>query len=294
VSERGDTNAPRGAWEDPRRVLSRHGLRPKRAFSQNFLVSKAIVERIAGALAPAPGEPVVELGPGLGTLTGALLHAGARVVAIERDRDMIAVLRAEFDGRSLDVREGDATCFDYAALAAEQGARAVAVTGNLPYAVTGAILRNLVAANRAVSRAVLMVQREVRDRLLATPGTGAYGALTVFVQSAFDLRPVTLVPAGAFHPPPKVDSAVVAFRPRAEPRAVETDAFRAVVRAAFDARRKTLRNALVRALGTDAAAAALAETGIDGARRGETLSVEEFAALAGAAERAVAFSERTR
>jgi 16S rRNA (adenine1518-N6/adenine1519-N6)-dimethyltransferase len=270
------------AWEDPRRVLARHGLRPKRAFSQNFLVSRAAVERIAAAVGPAPGELVVELGPGLGTLTAALARAGARVLALERDSDMIAVVRAELGRAGVEVREGDATAVDYAALAAERGVPAVAVAGNLPYAITGAILRDLVASRRAVSRAVIMVQREVRDRLVAAPGTAAYGAVTVFVQAAYAVRPVALVPAGAFHPPPKVDSAVVALVPHAAPRAEENEAFREVVRAAFDARRKTLRNALARAMGAEAADRALAAAGVDGGRRGETLSVEEFAALAAA------------
>lgn len=269
-------------WEDPRRVLARHGLAPKRAFSQNFLVSRSAVEAIARATVTRPGETVIELGPGLGTLTGELLRTGARVIAVERDRDMIAVLRAEYPGAPLEIVEGDAADVDLMALA---GGEKVALAGNLPYAITGGILRNLCERHQAISRAVVMIQKEVRDRLLAAPGTGEYGALTVFVQARFDVRSVVKVPAGAFHPPPKVDSAVVALVPRAVPRAEETDAFREVVRASFAARRKTLRNALVQAFGAERSDRALASAGIDGKRRGETLSVEEFAALAGAIER---------
>jgi len=268
-------------WEDPRRVLARHGLAPKRSFSQNFLISESAVTRIAEAVAPSPGERVVELGPGLGTLTGALLRAGADVVAVEQDRAMIAVLAAEFPTPRLRVREGDAATLDYAALTAELGVARIAVAGNLPYAVTGGILRTLTHARALLSRAVVMVQREVRDRLLAAPGTGEYGALTVFVQGAFTVTPVVNVPPGAFHPAPKVASAVVKLVPLAVPRAEETPALRAVVRAVFDARRKTLRNALGRAFGSDAATRALDALGIDPQRRGETLSVEQFAALAG-------------
>lgn len=256
-------------------MLRRHGLTAKRAFSQNFLVARSVVERIAGALAPRAGELTVELGPGLGTLTAALVRAGARVLAIERDRDMLAVLREELRGvEGLELREGDAATVDLGALAAEHGP--VAVVGNLPYAITGAILRNLVEQRASLSRAVVMVQREVRDRLIAQPSTKAYGGLTVFVQAAFDVDPVLRVPAGAFHPPPKVESAVVRLVPRAVPRAEETEAFREVVHAAFGARRKTLRNAL-KQIGAEAA---LERAGIDGGRRGETLSVEELAALA--------------
>jgi 16S rRNA (adenine1518-N6/adenine1519-N6)-dimethyltransferase len=268
------------AWEDPRRVLARHGLAPKRSYSQNFLISESAVLRIAEAVAPAPGERVVELGPGLGTLTGALLRAGADVVAIEQDRAMIAVLAAEFPTPRLRVREGDAATVDYAALAAELGVSQLAVAGNLPYAVTGGILRTLTLARAQLSRAVVMVQREVRDRLLAAPGTGEYGALTVFVQGAFAVTPVVSVPPGAFHPAPKVASAVVKLVPLAVPRAEETPALRSVVRAVFDARRKTLRNALGRVYGSARALHALDALRVDPQRRGETLAVEQFAALA--------------
>ncbi len=271
------------AWEDPRKALARHGLAPKRSFSQNFLVSRHVVEGIARAVAPAAGETVVELGPGLGTLTAALLRAGAKVLAFERDRDMIAVLRADLGAYPhLEVREGDAATVALGELATEGR---IALAGNLPYAVTGGILRNLCDQAEHVSRAVVMVQKEVRDRLLAAPGTAEYGALTVFIQARFDVRSVLRVPAGSFHPPPKVESAVVCLAPHAVPRADETEAFRQVVRGAFQARRKTLRNALVQVFGAAHATASLDAAGIDGARRGETLSVEEFSRLALAAER---------
>lgn len=274
-------------WEDPRRVLARHGLTPKRAFSQNFLISESAVTRIAAAVAPALGERVLELGPGLGTLTGALLRAGADVVAIERDRGMIAVLAAEMPRARVRVIEGDAAEVDYAALATELCAEdtssaQLAVTGNLPYAVTGGILRNLTAARLHLSRAVVMVQREVRDRMLAEPGTSEYGALTVFVQGAFAVTPVLAVPPGAFFPAPKVASAVVKLVPHAVPRALETPALRRLVRAIFDARRKTLRNALGRVYGQRCADDALDALGLDPQLRGETLGVEQMAALADA------------
>ncbi len=268
-------------WEDPRRVLRRHGLTPKRNFSQSFLVSRHAVERIVAALAPSPDELTVELGPGLGTLTGELLRAGARVVAIERDRDMLAVLGRELGHlEALELREGDAAEVDLGELA---GGGRVALAGNLPYAITGPILRNLGRHPKALRRAVIMVQREVRDRLLATPGNKTWGAPSVFVQAAFEVSAVVKVPAGAFHPPPRVESAVIRLDPRPVPRAEETPAFRSVVKAAFGQRRKTLRNAL-RSLGGDVAAA-FEQTGLDPKRRGETLSIEEFADLARAWER---------
>ncbi len=273
-------------WEDPRRVLARHGLVAKKRFSQNFLVARSVIERIVGALALRPEETVVELGAGLGTLTGALLATGARVVAVDLDRDMLEVLRAELGTRPrLAIVAADATEVDLHALGAEAGGR-VAVTGNLPYSATGAILRHLCASHASVGRAVLMVQREVRDRLLAEPGTRAWGALTVFTRNVYEVRSVCLVPAGAFHPAPRVQSAVFSLTPRSSPVARESPAFVAIVRGCFEARRKTLRNSLLLAL-DDAARidSVLAEVGIDGRRRGETLAIEELDALARAWER---------
>jgi 16S rRNA (adenine1518-N6/adenine1519-N6)-dimethyltransferase len=272
-------------WEDPRRVLSRHGLAPKRGFSQNFLVSKHVVDEIVAAVAPAHEELVVELGPGLGTLTAALLRAGARVLAIDADRDMLAVLERELGQvPTFSARHGDATEVVLADLT-PQGR--VAVAGNLPYSVTGGIFRNLVAQHQHVGRAVLMVQREVRDRLVAKEGTKAYGALTVFTRAVFDVSSVCLVPAGSFHPPPRVDSAVVELRPRTTPIDAADKNFERTVRASFEARRKTLRNALLRIQPASQVDAALAAVGIDGGRRGETLSVEEFQHLAQALKRAL-------
>ena len=143
-------------FEDPRRALARHGLSPKRSFSQNFLIARSVVEAIAEASAPATGLHVIELGPGVGTLTAALLRRGARVTAVERDRDMIAVLRADFQDQDLTIVEGDAAKVDLGALA---GSDRATVVGNLPYAVTGAILRNVIAHRTHVSRAVVMVQK---------------------------------------------------------------------------------------------------------------------------------------
>jgi 16S rRNA (adenine1518-N6/adenine1519-N6)-dimethyltransferase len=265
-------------------VLARHGLAPKRGFSQNFLTARSVVERIVAALAPAPGELVVELGPGLGTLTAALLRGGAHVVAVDADRDMLRVLEQELGQvTGFSARFGDATEVDLGELA---GGRRVAVAGNLPYAVTGAIFRRVVAQHAQVNRAVFMVQREVRERLLAEPGTKEYGALTVFTRAVYDARPVCIVPPGAFHPAPRVESAVVQLTPRSAPIDVGRPCFERSVRAAFEARRKTLRNALLRAYPAEQVDAGLAAAGIDGKRRGETLSPEEFEQLGRALEAA--------
>ncbi len=266
---------------DPRTVLARHGLRPKHSFGQNFLVAQAIVEKIAALCAPNPGARVIEIGAGLGTLTAALLARGAHVVAIERDRELLPVLREEVPGAEL--LEADAASVDLPALLGDTGERVVA--GNLPYQITGRLLEMTVPVAPQIARAVFMVQKEVADRLASPPGGDAYGQLSVFVQAAFAVERALIVRAGCFHPAPRVDSAVVVLRPLPTPRALETDAFRNVVHAAFGARRKTLKNALASLMQDEGARERVAATKIDLGRRGETLSVEEFAALAAAVDR---------
>ncbi|HKU40362.1 MAG TPA: 16S rRNA (adenine(1518)-N(6)/adenine(1519)-N(6))-dimethyltransferase RsmA [Polyangiales bacterium] len=269
------------SFEDPRRVLKRHGLWAKRSYSQNFLVSERAVAAIAEACALAADTPVIELGAGCGTLTFALAERSAHVIAIERDPDMLRVLEAERGERAVELVPGDAKQIDFAEYARRYGRRVV-VAGNLPYAITGAIFRNLVAQAESVERAVFMVQREVRDRLVAEPDSGEYGALTIFTAQRFAIATVLHLPRTAFHPPPKVTSSVVALTPLAAPRAPLTPEFETLVRAAFQARRKTLRNALAQSLGAEPTQRALQAAGIDGQRRGETLSIEEFGALAAA------------
>jgi 16S rRNA (adenine1518-N6/adenine1519-N6)-dimethyltransferase len=264
---------------DARDLLRKYDLLPKRSFSQNFLIQPGAIAQIADAVA-ALGDQVVELGPGLGALTHALLARGCSVLAVELDRDMVHVLREEFaEQERLELRQGDAAEVDLDAYSRACGTKLV-VTGNLPYQATGAILRRVVAHRVALRGAVLMVQREVRDRLIAEPATKEYGALTIFTRAGFEIETVCRLRPGSFYPAPKVESAVVRLLPREAALAEETDSFQAVVRAAFQMRRKTLRNAL-RALGDpDRADRALGIAGIDPARRGETLSIDEFARLA--------------
>jgi 16S rRNA (adenine1518-N6/adenine1519-N6)-dimethyltransferase len=272
---------------DARTQLARHGLRPKRSFGQNFLVNEGVLRRIAELCAPTEGTFTVEIGAGLGALTSALLDRGGPVVAIERDRELLPVLRETFadelaDGR-LSLIEDDAAAVDYGALLAARPAPRT-ICGNLPYQITGRLIERATGLARSIDRAVFMVQREVADRLVAEPGSEAYGQPTVFAQAAFVVERAIIVKSGSFHPRPEVDSAVVTLTPRPTPRALETEAFRAVVHAAFGARRKTLRNALSSISKEESMRAAFEATGIDLGRRGETLSVEEFDVLARAVE----------
>jgi 16S rRNA (adenine1518-N6/adenine1519-N6)-dimethyltransferase len=276
---------------DPRAVLREAGLRPKKGFGQNFLVSDGIARAIARACVPddeVGRARVVEIGAGTGALTLLLAERAATVAAIERDRDLVPLLAQAVEGSCARVVEADAQSADFAALLGEPDAQAPRVLcGNLPYAITGPLLRAAVENASRFERAVFMVQDEVASRLTASPGTKAWGGLTVFVRAAFDVRRVLRAPPGAFHPPPDVTSAVVALVPLQPPRARETDGFRALVRGAFEARRKTLRNAWA-GLAGDAASLQRAadEAGVSLDARGETLDVEAFARMADAIGRA--------
>jgi 16S rRNA (adenine1518-N6/adenine1519-N6)-dimethyltransferase len=270
----------------PRVLLDRHGLEPKKSWGQNFLGDASILDGIARLAVERPGEVVVEIGAGLGHLTERLVAHGARVVALERDRDMARVLRAEFGGDLVRLVEADAARADFAALAAEAPGGAqpgrVAVAGNIPYHLTSPILFALLDQADAVSRAVLLVQREVAERLAASPGTKDWGLLSVLLRQRGDVEIDRVVPRGAFHPPPRVDSAVVRIDLHGrEPRVADAARFRLLVKGGFGQRRKTLRNALeaARIAPREALQAALQAAGVDPGRRGETLSVDEWEAI---------------
>src|SRR5215470_16289267 len=268
---------------DPRALLKKYGLAAKKSWGQNFLVDDRVYAAIVAATVRTPEDWVVEIGAGLGTLTERLADAvpAGRVVAVERERDMVAVLEREVDGRpNVEVRAANALALDYAAIA-EGAGKKLAVVGNLPYQIATPLLFGMIAARAHIIRAVIMLQREMADRLVAGPGTDAYSALGVMVALHADVTPVIRARAGAFHPAPRVDSAVVCLTLRSEPRhAVDEGAYGRVVHAAFGQRRKTLRNALRAAFDPETVDAALATTGIDGRRRGETLTTAELAGLA--------------
>ncbi len=234
--------------------------------------------RIADLAAPDGMGTVVEIGAGLGALTAPLLVRCRRLIAIERDRDLVPILRERFaEDAGLEVLEADAVTVNWADIL-ESGPAPRAIAGNLPYQITGRLLRRVVENAGAITRAVVMVQREVADRLVAGPGTANYGALSVFVQAAFSVERAMNVSAGAFAPQPRVGSAVVLLVPTQ--RAEETVMFRNLVQKAFGARRKKLSNAW-RSLAERAVLdQAAAEAAVDLGARGETLSVEQFAAMA--------------
>jgi 16S rRNA (adenine1518-N6/adenine1519-N6)-dimethyltransferase len=270
--------------ESPKALLTAHGLEPKRSFGQNFMADAGIARRIAELCTTPPGGTVVELGAGLGALTIPLAERASHVIAVERDRDLVPALRSLVAGACpgrVEVVEADAKTFDVPAALADTP-RPRVLAGNLPYQLTGPILRSTALARGAVDRVVYLVQLEVAQRLVARPGTDAYGALSVFTQAAYDVRRELVVRRGAFFPPPRVDSAVVVLQPRPTPLAEESPVFRELVSRAFAQRRKTLRNAWRGVLGLGEAdlATAAGAARIDLTVRGETLGVDDFARMA--------------
>jgi 16S rRNA (adenine1518-N6/adenine1519-N6)-dimethyltransferase len=250
--------------------------RPRKRFGQHFLTDRHWLERIVAAIDPLPGDAMLEIGPGTGLLTAELIPVVRPLHVVEIDRDLAAALRERFPADRLIVHEGDALDFDLASLPAP-----LRVVGNLPYNVSTPILFHIEAQAARVRDCTFLLQKEVVDRMVATPATPEYGRLSVMLQARFAMAKALDVPPGAFTPPPKVDSAVVRMRPLGEDRARAKDErlFAAIVAAAFSQRRKTLRNA-ARAFVPEAA---YARAGIDPGRRGETLSVLEYVALADAA-----------
>jgi 16S rRNA (adenine1518-N6/adenine1519-N6)-dimethyltransferase len=277
----------------PKAQLREAGLVPKHDFGQNFLSDAAICKRIAEQSAPAGVKTVIEIGAGLGALTAALLERSEKVIGIERDRDLVPRLHANFaaeqaQGRLLIV-EGDAKSFDYA-LAFSNSPQPATLVGNLPYQLTGPLLRRCLEVAELVERCAFLVQLEVADRLAAKPASDAYGAMTVFLQARYATHRKFVVHRGAFYPQPNVDSALIVLVPLARPIAEETPLFRALVKSAFSQRRKKLRNAwsAIGEVSAEILARAAAVANIDLNLRGEVLSVEQYADMAAALARATA------
>jgi len=273
------SGAPRVEPEAVRATLRAAGLRARHALSQNFLADTDVLDAILAEADPAPGRRVLEIGPGLGLLTGGLLAGGAVVTAVELDRGLAAFLRERFDGvETFKLIEGDALDQDLVRLVEPP----YDVVANIPYHITSPILHAMLGRAPRPERLVLMVQREVAERIAAPPGKMSY--LSVFVQYHARVRIAFAVPAGAFEPEPAVESAVIVVEPydaddRLDPE-TEDELWRLVM-AAFRERRKMIHNVLSRQLPVDAGrvAEALATAGIDPDRRPQTLAVGEWLAL---------------
>ena len=265
-----------------REVIARHGLSAKKALGQNFLLDGNVLDKIARIPGPLAGATAYEVGPGPGGLTRALLAAGARVVAVERDaRAMpaLAELAAAAGPDRLQLVQADALAIDEPALLAGAGPGPVHVVANLPYNIATPLLVRWLSVSAWPpwwASLSLMLQKEVAQRVTAAPATPAYGRLAVLAQWRARARIAMTLPARAFTPPPKVDSALVHILPAAAPGGIAPAALGQVTAAAFGQRRKMLRQALKALPG---GVEALAAAGIDPARRAETLAVGEFIAL---------------
>ena len=245
----------------------------RKRFGQHFLNDPAVIDAIVASIDPRPSDALVEIGPGLGALTGPLAERCKRLTVIELDRDLARRLRAR---PGLDVVEADVLTVDFAALAARLSAP-LRVVGNLPYNISTPILFHLLDAADSIEDQHFMLQKEVVERMAARPATKAYGRLSVMLQWRYDIEPVLDVPATAFDPPPRVESAVVRMQPLPGTATVAAGRLAEIVAVAFSQRRKLLRHTLGRWLADHGYAGSF-----DVQRRAEEVPVAEFVALAGA------------
>jgi 16S rRNA (adenine1518-N6/adenine1519-N6)-dimethyltransferase len=251
--------------------LSGSGHVARKRFGQHFLVDESIIDGIVRAVAPKPGQALVEIGPGLGALTQPLLERAGALTVIELDRDLAARLRQR---QGLTVVESDVLKVDFAALADAAG-QPLRLVGNLPYNISSPILFHLLPFAHRVQDQHFMLQKEVVERMAAPPGSKTYGRLSVMLQWRYRIDEVLDVPPEAFDPPPRVDSAVVRMVPLAADPSVDVDRLEALVAVAFSQRRKVLRNTLGRWLEEQGV-----DTAFDLQRRAEEVPVAEYLALA--------------
>ena len=244
----------------------------RKRFGQHFLTDGAIIDAIVDAIDPHPGEPVIEIGPGLAALTNPLLQRLGQLTVIELDRDLAARLRR--DSR-LQVIESDVLKVDFAELSQRLGGVRLRVVGNLPYNISSPILVHLLDHAAHIQDQHFMLQKEVIDRMVAKPSTAAYGRLSVMLQWRYEMEDLLFVPPESFDPPPRVDSAVVRMRPLATPPALDVGLLSQLVQVAFSQRRKLLRNTLGTWLQTQGFAGTF-----DLQRRAEEVPVQEYVDLA--------------
>lgn len=260
-------------------ILKRFGIRMSKKLGQNFLIDEHVVNSIVDAAGIKPGDAVLEIGPGIGTLTQGLAEAGANVTAVEIDRRLLEVLSKTLEGYdNVRVVHGDILRVN---ITETVGAPQYKVVANLPYYITTPIIMGLLEARMPIDVLVTMVQKEVAQRMVASPGTKDYGALSVAVQYYTKAEIMFIVKPDSFIPAPSVDSAVIRCTVLDKPPVqVDEKVFFKVVKAAFAQRRKTLLNTLkITGLPVETLKAILEKAGIDGTRRGETLSLDEFAAI---------------
>ena len=244
---------------------------PRKRFGQHFLTDRGVIEDIVQAIAPQPGQAMVEIGPGLGAMTQPLVERLGHLTVIELDRDLALQLRARVN---LTVIEADVLRVDFRQLADDAKTK-IRVVGNLPYNISTPILFHLLDVADAIEDQYFMLQKEVIDRMVAMPSTSDYSRLSVMLQWRYAMENVLFVPPSSFDPPPRVDSAIVRMVPHTAPAAVDVSLFSELVRVAFSQRRKLLRHSLGKWLDTRQFSGAF-----DLQRRAQEVSVAEFVALA--------------
>ncbi len=250
---------------------------PRKRFGQHFLQDKNIIYKIISAINPKPEDHLVEIGPGQGALTFPLIHAypELKLDLIELDRDLVSFLQNKIKSELIHIHECDVLKFDFGELKLSR----LRIIGNLPYNISTPLLFHLVKYKNMIKDMYFMLQKEVVDRMAASPHTKDYGRLSIMIQYDFEVVPLFNVPPGAFYPPPKVDSAIVKLVPKILPEAEKVHdygLFQHIVREAFQHRRKTLRNALKAYL----TAEAMVQYNIDPTLRPEALSVSDYVKLA--------------
>jgi 16S rRNA (adenine1518-N6/adenine1519-N6)-dimethyltransferase len=247
----------------------------RKRFGQNFLTDNDVLYNIIAAIAPHRGEAMVEIGPGLAAMTALLLKELDHMHVVELDRDLVARLEKAYPRERLTVHAGDALKFDFGSIPVPAGQK-LRVVGNLPYNISSPLLFHLAEYAGQIEDQHFMLQKEVVERMVAPPGSKTYGRLSVMLQWRYDMDLMFVVPPTAFDPPPQVDSAIVRMVPKRAPLAVDGARLEAVVQKAFSQRRKVIRNC-VAGMFTEAQ---LVEAGIDPGTRPETVSLEQYVALA--------------
>jgi 16S rRNA (adenine1518-N6/adenine1519-N6)-dimethyltransferase len=273
----------------PRAILRHKGIRPLKRLGQSFLEDHNVIRKIVAAADLTASDVVVEIGAGLGIMTALLVHQAGQVKALEIDPYMVSILRNKFDGLSnIEVIQTDVLKFDFSTARAEDSTKKIKVIGNVPYNISSPILFHVLKYRSFIESMVIMFQKELADRITAGPGNKVYGVPSVMVGMYADASEEMVIPGSCFYPPPRVSSSVLKFIMREKPRYALTDedAFSRLVKAAFAQRRKTLHNNLRHSSFMDRDEAQvlqlLEKAKIDGRRRAETLSVEEFSRLANA------------
>jgi len=271
--------------ESTRAILSRHGFTPKKKLGQNFIIDQASLDRIVSAGALTKDDTVLEIGTGLGSLTRELSKRAGRVISVEYDKVLFRIAAEELRGcGNVELVRDDFLRLDLKKLKLKNY-KAVA---NLPYYITAPIITRLIEAKPRFELAVVTVQREVGERIAASPGGKEYGTLSVYVQHSIDVKISCHIPKSAFFPHPAVSSSVLVLAPRKTQavRVKSEKTFHSLFHAAFEHRRKTLRNSILVShklnISKERLDRALKRCGIDGERRGETLSIDEFARLSNA------------